>query len=139
MSREEGRVELVEPAGWKSPKGYSNGVLAPPGAQFLFVAGQVAWDANEEIVGDDYATQFGQALKNVIAVVHAAGGWPDQIVRFTIFVEDRFAYLTATREIGVVYRELMGNHYPAMSLVEVSALLEEGAHLEIEATAAISS
>ena len=105
----------------------------------LFVAGQIGWNERCEIVSDDFAAQFEQALKNVLAVVHAAGGWPDQITRFTIFVDDRHQYMAQTREIGEVYRRLMGSHYPAMSLVEVSALLEEGAHLEIEATAAIST
>ncbi len=136
---DEPRPETVEPAGWKTPRGYSNGILVPAGAQLLFVAGQIGWDAEQRLVSGDLVGQFEQALANVIQVVHAAGGWPDQIARLTIYVVDRQAYLQSTRALGEVYRRLMGNHYPAMSLVEVSALLEEGALVEIEATAAIPS
>ncbi|MBZ0111829.1 MAG: RidA family protein [Thermoanaerobaculia bacterium] len=130
-------METIDPPGWSAPRGYSNGVLAPAGAQILFVAGQIGWDGEQRLVSDDLVAQFEQALRNVLAVVSAADGWPDQITRMTIYVDDRQAYLDATREIGAVYRQLMGTHYPAMSLVEVSALLESGARVEIEATAAI--
>lgn len=137
MKSDDARLETIHPAGWTTPRGYSNGILSPAGAQILFVAGQIGWDAQQQLVSDDLVIQFEQALRNVLAVVSAADGWPDQITRMTIYVDDRQAYLAATREIGAVYRQLMGTHYPAMSLVEVSALLESGARVEIEATAAI--
>ena len=137
MSSDDARLETIDPAGWTKPRGYSNGILAPVGAQILFIAGQIGWNVQQELVSDDLIAQFEQALRNVLAVVSAADGWPDQITRMTIYVDDRDAYLAATRELGAVYRQLMGTHYPAMSLVEVSALLENGARVEIEATAAI--
>jgi len=131
--------EIVHPDGWVQPKGYSNGVLAPPGARILFVAGQVAWDARGRLVGaGDFAAQFEQALGNVLDVVRAAGGKPEDVARLTVFVSDKRAYAAVLKELGLIWRRLMGRHYPAMALVEVSALLEEGAMVEIEATAAIS-
>jgi len=134
-----GGLEFVHPDGWMQPKGYSSGVLAPPGARILFVAGQVAWDAREQLVGaGDFAAQFEQALRNVLEVVRAAGGSPADVARLTVFVSDKQAYAAVPKELGLVWRRLMGRHYPAMALVEVSALLEEGALVEIEATAAIS-
>ena len=121
-----------------APKGYHNGVLAPAGARTLFVAGQIAWDAEQELVGgSDFVRQFDQALANVLAVVAAAGGVPADVARMTVFVTDKKRYLAALKELGDVWRERMGRHYPAMALVEVRALVEDGALVEIEATAAI--
>lgn len=132
-------LEPVQPAHWAPPRGYSNGMLAPVGARLLFVAGQVAWDREQRLVGaGDFAAQFARALENVLEVVRAAGGLPEHVARLTIYVTDKHLYLEATRRIGVEYRRLFGRHYPAMSLVEVAALLEEGALVEIEATAAIA-
>lgn len=131
-------LETVQPDGWRPPRGYSNGMLAPAGARLLFVAGQVAWDTDQRLVGaGDFVAQFARALANVLAVVRAAGGGPEHVARLTIYVVDKNAYVAGTRELGAEYRRLMGHHYPAMSLVEVAALLEPGALLEIEATAAI--
>jgi enamine deaminase RidA (YjgF/YER057c/UK114 family) len=107
------------------------------GGRMLFVAGQIGWDAESRIVSDDFAAQFAQALDNVLDVVREAGGAPEHIGRFTIFVTDKKTYLAAAKAVGVAYRERMGKHYPAMSLVEVADLLEEGALVEIEATAVL--
>jgi enamine deaminase RidA (YjgF/YER057c/UK114 family) len=131
-------LEPVDPEGWQPPKGYSNGMLAPAGARLLFVAGQVAWDAEARIVGPgDFAAQFRQALENVVAVVRTAGGEPGHLGQLTIFVTDKRQYVAALRELGATWREVVGRHYPAMALVEVAGLLEEGALVEIQALAAI--
>ena len=127
----------INPAELGAPRGYSNGMLTPPGARLLFVAGQVGWDGNQEIVGESFAEQFGQALANVVTVVREAGGRPEHLARLTIYVVDHHDYLAALGEIGTVYRAIMGRHYPAMALVEVKALLEPGAKVEIEGTAAL--
>jgi enamine deaminase RidA (YjgF/YER057c/UK114 family) len=128
----------IEPAGWKRPRGYVNAVAVPSAASLVFVAGQIAWDAEQRLVGPgDFAEQFRQALANVLTCVRAAGGEPDDVVRMTIYVTDKQRYLAAQRDIGRIWRNAMGNNYPAMSLVQVAALLEDGALVEIEATAAI--
>jgi len=132
------RLHTINPPTWARPKGYSNGVLVEDPSRFVFVAGQVAWDPEERIVGEgDFCAQFRQALENVLAIVREAGGMPEHLVRLTIYVTDTAAYQACLGEVGQVYRELMGRHYPAMSLVQVAALLEEGALLEIEGTAAL--
>ena len=118
-------------------KGYSNGMLAEAGGRVLFVAGQIGWDKDGKIVSPGFAEQFRQALANVLGIVKKAGGRPEHIGRFTIFVSDKAEYLASAKEVGAAYRELMGRHYPAMSLVEVKALLEPGAKVEIEATAVL--
>lgn len=130
--------ETIQPADWAAPKGYANGVLAPAGARLLAVAGQVSWDAQQRLVGPgDFAAQFRQALANVLAVVRAAGGAPEHLLQLTIFVIDKDQYLACTRQLGAAWRELVGRHYPAMALVQVAALLEEGALVEIQALAAL--
>lgn len=131
-------LEFVQPEGWEPPSGYSNGVLVPGGARLLFVAGQIAWDADQVLVGKgDFVRQFEQALTNVLAVVDAAGGEPAHLASLTVFVKDKHAYLASTRALGALWRELVGRHYPAMALVEVSNLLEKDALVEIQAIAAI--
>ena len=130
-------LEIINPESLGAPKGYSNGVLAPPGARLLFVAGQVGWDGDQKIVGEGFVEQFDQALANVIAVVEEAGGTPQGIARLTIYVTDKQAYIDAARDVGAAYRGRMGKHFPAMTLVEVRGLLEEGAQLELEATAVL--
>lgn len=127
----------VNPAALGAPRGYSNGILAPAGGRLLFVAGQIAWDSEQRIAARDFPGQFRQALANVLAVVAEAGGAPEHVARLTLYVVDRAEYLAATAAVGEVYRELMGRHYPAMALVEVAALLEPGARVEIEATAVL--
>jgi len=132
------KIESVNPAGWPRPKGYANGVHVRGAQSLLFVAGQIAWDAEQRLVAPgDFAGQFAQALRNVVAVVKAAGGWPEHIVRMTVYVTDKKLYLEHTREIGAAWREIFGQHYPAMALVQVADLLELGALVEIEATAAL--
>lgn len=125
------------PAGWRSPSGYANAVEAD-GRQ-IHVAGQVGWDpCNESFESDDFAAQARRALENVVAVLAAAGAEPRHLVRLTWFITDRDAYIRARPEIGAAYREVIGRHYPAMSLVIVAGLLEERALVEIEATAVVA-
>lgn len=128
-------MTVINPPGLASPHGYSHGIVAQ--GRMLFVAGQVGWNAKAEIVSDRFVDQFDQALANVLAVVREAGGTPESVARLTIFVVDRSEYVDAKREIGERYRARMGKHYPAMTLVEVRALLEPGARVEIEATAVL--
>jgi len=132
------RFHEIHPVGWAKPKGYCNGVLVDGAPRLLFVAGQVAWDAEQRLVGPgDFVAQFEQALRNVVAVVSEAGGLPQHIARLTIFVTDKELYLARVKEVGAAYREVVGRHFPAMSVVQVAGLLEEGALVEIEATAAL--
>jgi enamine deaminase RidA (YjgF/YER057c/UK114 family) len=126
---------VVTPSHFPKPRGYSNGVLAQ--GRLLYVAGQIAWDKDARIVSHDFATQFLQALDNVIAVVREAGGATEHIVKLLAFVTDLEAYRAATAAIGEGWRERMGKYYPAMSLVKVSGLLEPGALVEIEGVAMI--
>jgi enamine deaminase RidA (YjgF/YER057c/UK114 family) len=128
--------EFINPEDWGMPKGYSNGVLAKPGG-LLFVAGQIGWDAEEKLVSGDFVPQFQQAMTNVMAVVTAAGGQATDICRLTIYVTDKQAYIAGIKDVGRAYRDAMGKHFPAMALVQVADLLEEGAMVEIEATAVI--
>lgn len=132
------KVEIINPVSLGAPKGYSNGVLAPAGGRLLFVAGQVAWDHDQKIVCVNFPGQFHQALANVLAVVKAAGGGAKNVVRLTIYVLDRKEYLSDLKAVGEAYRQVMGKHFPAMSFVEVKALLEPGAKVEIEATAVVA-
>jgi enamine deaminase RidA (YjgF/YER057c/UK114 family) len=125
--------QLVTPPNFPKPRGYSNGVVAT--GRTLFISGQIAWDKDARIVSSDFATQFLQSLDNVIAVVRAAGGGTEHIVKLLTFVTDLEAYRAATRPIGEGWRERMGKHYPAMSLVKVAGLLEPGALVEIEGVA----
>lgn len=117
------------------PRGYSHGMKG--NGEILFVAGQIGWNADARLVSGDFVEQFAQALDNVLTVVRAAGGGPENIGRLTLYVVDKQQYLTLARPLGAVYRERMGRHFPAMSLVEVKALLEDGALIEIEATAVL--
>lgn len=131
------RLEPINPASLGAPKGYSNGVLVRGPHDLLFVAGQIGWDRDEKIVSDDFAAQFDRALENVCAVLEAAGGGPEHVVRMTMYVTDKREYLARLKEVGGAYRARMGMHFPAMALVVVADLLEEGAKIEIEATAAL--
>ena len=128
-------MQILQPPGWVKPKGYANGIVAE--GRLLFISGQIGWDAGQRIVSDDLAAQTEQALKNVAAVLREAEAGPEHVVRMTWYVADRRDYLAAQAEIGRAYRAVMGAHYPAMTLVEVAALLEEGALVEIEATAVL--
>jgi enamine deaminase RidA (YjgF/YER057c/UK114 family) len=128
---------LLNPPELGPPKGYSNGVVAGGDGTLVFVAGQIGWNASQELVGDDVAEQFGQALANVVTVVRAAGGAPEHLVRLTIYVTDRDAYVGARKAIGEAYRRVMGGHYPAMALIMVAGLVEPRAKVEIEGTAVL--
>ena len=130
-------LKCVLPEGWPRPKGYSNGIRVPAGRDLLFVAGQVGWDETETVVEGGFAAQFAQALRNVVSVVEAAGGSPEDIVRLTIYCCDREAYVAHLAEVGEAYRSVMGRHFPVMALLIVAGLVEEGALVEIEATAAL--
>ena len=129
-------MTIINPEALGQPRGYSNGILFE-GGSVLFIAGQIGWDRDSRIVSDDFADQFAQALGNVLAVVREAGGQPENIGRLLIFVTDKGEYNAQLRAIGSAYRQLMGKHYPAMTLVEVSSLLEPLAKVEIEALAVI--
>lgn len=126
-------MKLVNPAAWPRPSGYSNGVVANG---LLFVSGQVGWNEKGAFPAD-FVEQIRQALRNICAVIDAAGAKPDQIVRLTWYVTDRQAYKARAKEIGAIYREVMGRHFPAMAVVEVSGLVEDEAMVEIEATVAM--
>jgi len=128
--------KVLKPEGWAPPKGYADGILSSDGS--LFVAGQVGWNASHVFEADDFIGQMEQALKNIVTVVEAAGGHVNDIVRLTWYVIDKTEYLARQREAGEVYRRVMGYHFPAMTLVIVAGLIEEGALLEIEATAVLS-
>ncbi|WP_146655298.1 RidA family protein [Labilithrix luteola] len=125
--------KVVTPSHFPKPRGYSNGVMGQ--GNYLYIAGQIGWDKDARIVSPDFATQFLQALDNVIAVVREAGGATEHIVKLLIFVTDLDAYRAATVAIGEGWRGRFGKYYPAMSLVKVAGLLEPGALVEIEGVA----
>lgn len=128
-------MQALLPEGWPRPKGYANGIVAE--GRLVFLAGQVGWNTDEEIVGEDFVTQFDQVLRNIVALLGEAQAEPDSVVRMTWFITDKQEYLDNLRAIGEVWRRHFGRHYPAMSVVVVSGLIEAGAKLEIEATAVI--
>jgi enamine deaminase RidA (YjgF/YER057c/UK114 family) len=127
------KPESVLPPGWPRPKGYANGVVAQ--GRMLFIAGMIGWDADGVFHTDDFGGQVRQALRNVADVLQAAGGTGDNIVRMTWYVTDKREYLAASREVGQAFREIIGNYAIAMTAVEVKALIEDRAKVEIEATA----
>jgi enamine deaminase RidA (YjgF/YER057c/UK114 family) len=129
-------LSFINPEGWPKPVGYANGALVS-GMRTLFVAGQVGWNAEQKFERPDMAGQFAQALDNVLAVVRAAGGAPESVAKMTIYVTDLPAYRAARREIGAAWRARFGKHFPAMALVGVAGLVEEGALLEIETVCAL--
>ncbi|MFY9211560.1 MAG: RidA family protein [Aestuariivita sp.] len=126
---------IIQPAGWKAAKGYANGVLSEDGT--LYVGGQIGWTADQVFEAHDFISQMEQTLRNIMDVVQAAGGEASDIVRLTWYVTDKKTYLAHQREVGEVYRKVLGRHFPAMTMVVVSALVEDEALLEIEATAKI--
>ncbi len=128
---------VIQPAGWPRPAGYANGVSAE--GRLIAVAGQVGWDpASELFVATDMAGQVGQALRNIAAVLEAGGARPEHVVRLTWYVTDMAAYVAARPAIGQAYAAVFGKHFPAMSVVEVKGLMEQGALVEIEATAVVT-
>ena len=129
--------EFINPEALGAPRGYANGVLADAGGRLLFIAGQVAWDENQRIVSDGLVEQFDRALANVLTVLSEVDGQAEQIARLVIYVTDKGEYRDRMKEIGERYRARMGKHFPAMVLVEVKSLLEDGAKIEIEGTAVL--
>ena len=125
----------VHPEGWKPAKGYANGMVAE--GRVLFVGGQIGGTADQVFEAHDFIGQMKQALKNIVEVVQAAGGAPEHIMRLTWYVTDKKEYMSHQREVGAAYREVMGYHFPAMTMVVVSALVEDEAKVEIEATAVL--
>jgi enamine deaminase RidA (YjgF/YER057c/UK114 family) len=128
----------INPRELAAPRGYNNGILAQPG-RLLAIAGQIACDADGKLVSEDFAAQFQRTLANVVAVLHEAGGVPGDLISLRIYVTDKKLYVARTKELGVIYRELMGTHYPAMALLQVADLLEAGALVEIEGLAVIAT
>ena len=129
--------QFINPESLGRPRGYANGVLVPAGGALLFIAGQIAWDERQQIVSTDLVEQFDRALANVVTVVRAAGGTPEQIARLVIYVLDANEYRARMTEIGARWRAQMGRHFPAMVLVEVRSLLEDEALVEIEGIAVL--
>ncbi|MGB8965918.1 MAG: RidA family protein [Candidatus Cybelea sp.] len=125
----------INPPGWPRASGYAHGVLAE--GRYLAISGQIGWNERGELVGGDFLKQARQALRNVVAVLRAAGGEPEDLVRLTWYITDKNEYRRTLRELGAAYREIVGPHYPAMALVQVADLLEDGAKVEIEATAVL--
>jgi enamine deaminase RidA (YjgF/YER057c/UK114 family) len=126
---------IIQPAGWAAARGYANGVLTPDGT--LYVGGQIGWDADQVFRSHDFIGQMEQALRNIIAVVEAAGGTAADLVRLTWYVIDKKEYLARQAEVGQAYRRVLGRHFPAMTMVVVAGLVEDEALIEIEATAVI--
>lgn len=129
-------MRVLHPPGWAPAVGYSNGVIAGPG-RLVFIAGQVGWTAQQRFETEDLAGQFAQALDNVLAVLAQAGGRPEHVCRVTAYCCDKPAYLAARRALGAIWRERMGSHYPAMSMIFVSDLLDGPGKIELEATAVV--
>lgn len=127
--------EILHPAGWARARGYANGVAAT--GRLVFTGGLLGWTADQAWERDDFAGQAAQALRNVVAVLACAGAEPSHLVRLTWYVTDKREYLAALPALGEAYREVVGRHYPAMALVQVAALVEDRARVEIEATAVI--
>ncbi|MCW0232713.1 MAG: RidA family protein [Ferrovibrio sp.] len=128
-------MQILNPAEWAKPKGYANGIAAE-GRQ-VFVAGQIGWTSEALFESDDLVDQTRQALRNIVRVLAEAGARPEHIVRLTWYVVDKRDYMARNADLGKVYREILGKHFPAMTLVQVAALLEDRAKVEIEATAII--
>lgn len=130
------QMTFINPEALGAPRGYANGVLVE-GGRLLFIAGQIGWDSEQCIVSDDFIEQFGQALANLITIVQAAGGEAANIAQMRIYVTNKRDYVENLKQVGAAYRQYMGRHYPAMALVEVAALVEDRAKVEIEAIACL--
>lgn len=128
-------MKILQPAGWPRPSGYSNGISAQ--GRLIFTAGMIGWDEKEMIVSHRLDAQFGQALRNILAVLAEDGAGPEHIVRLTVYITDRSQYLSQRDELAPVWKSIMGSHYPAMALVEVKGLVNSAALVEIEATAVV--
>ena len=134
--RKEGAgARVLHPAGWAAAKGYANGIAAE--GRLVFVGGQIGWNAAQQFESADFVAQARQALRNIVAVLAEAGARPEHVTRMTWYVVDKREYLACGKALGAAYREIMGRHYPAMTAVEVTALMENAARVEIEATAVV--
>jgi enamine deaminase RidA (YjgF/YER057c/UK114 family) len=131
----EPNTRTLHPAGWKAAKGYANGIVAE--GRTVWLGGQIGWTGEQVFETDDFVGQVRQALENIVAVLAEAGGLPEHIVRMTWFVTDKAEYVSRLSEVGAAYRSVIGKHFPAMSVVQVVALVEDRAKVEIEATAVI--
>jgi enamine deaminase RidA (YjgF/YER057c/UK114 family) len=128
-------ITSIEPPDWAEPRGYANGVRAR--GALLFVGGQIGWNARQQFESDDFVAQAKQALQNIAAVLKAGGAGPEHMVRMTWYIVDRAEYVARLKELGAIYREVMGKNFPAMSCVQVAALVEARAKIEIEVTAVL--
>ena len=128
-------MQILQPPGWRRPAGYSNGIAAE--GRTVFVAGLIGWDENSEFQSDDFIAQTAQTLKNIVAVLAEAGAGPEHVTRMTWYITDKQDYLARQGELGDVYREIIGRHYPAMAMLEISSLMEDRAKVEIETTAVV--
>ncbi len=128
-------MQTLQPPGWARPKGYANGIAAE-GRQ-VFVAGQVGWDESETFASDDFVAQAEQALRNIVAILAEAGAGPEHLTRMTWYLSDKQEYLERAAELGQAYRRVIGKNFPAMTAIEVSGFVEDGAKVEIEATAVV--
>jgi enamine deaminase RidA (YjgF/YER057c/UK114 family) len=128
-------AEFLQPPGWTAPKGYANGICAS-GRQ-VYLAGQIGWNESQQLVSSAFAGQFRQALQNIVTLLAQAGGRPEHLVRLTWFVTNLDEYRAEVKDIGAAYRDVIGRHYPPMSVVQVAGLVEHGAKVEIEATAVV--
>lgn len=131
------RHRIIQPDGWAPAKGYANGVLTTDGT--LYIGGQIGWDENQHFVSDTFEGQMEQALRNIARILDAAGGAPEDLVRLTWYVTSKKDYLANQRQIGEVYRRVLGRNFPAMTMVVVDALVEDAALIEIEATAVLAT
>ena len=128
-------MDILQPPGWPRPRGYANGIAAS--GRHVFVSGMIGWNAAGRFESDDFAAQARQALENVVAVLREGGASPRHIARMTWYVVDKHEYLAAGKALGAAYREVIGDYYPAMTAVQVAALIEERARVEIEVTAVV--
>lgn len=135
MTEAETSLAFLHPRNWKPAKGYANGVVAE--GRMVFVAGQIGWNAEQQFESHDFVAQTRQALDNVVAVVREAGGTPAHITKLTWFITDKREYVSRLPEVGAAYRSIMGRHFPAMTMVQVNALIEDAAKVEIEAVAVL--
>lgn len=137
MTQPQSPHQLLHPRNWKPAKGYANGVAAE--GRMIFLAGQIGWNAEQKFENRDFVAQTRQALRNIVAILQEAGGKPEHVTRLTWFVTDKKEYLARLTEVGEAYRSVMGNHFPAMTMVQVVALVEDDAKVEIEASAVVPS
>lgn len=128
-------MQILQPPGWRRPSGYSNGIAAE--GRLLFIAGLVGWDKNREFQSDDFIDQTAQTLKNIVTVLAEADATPEHITRMTWYIIDKQEYIARQREMGEVYRKVIGRNFPATAMLEVSALMEDRAKVEIETTAVL--